>query len=98
MRNILHDYADDKAITIIHNTIPALSSDSLLVIDEIIIPNRGVHPRATELDMTMMTSLASIERTERQWDALLERAGLKVLQKSTYNSSTGESIIVTVPK
>lgn len=98
MRNILHDYADDKAITIIHNIMPALSSDSRLIIDEMIIPNRGAHMRATDMDLTMMACLAATERTERQWDALLERAGLEILQKSTYNSSTGESIIVTVPK
>ena len=98
MRNILHDYPDGKATTIIHNTVQAMSTDSLFIIDEMIIPNTGVHRRATDLDMIMMTSLASTERTERQWDVLLEKAGLKILKKSTYDSATGDSVIVTVPK
>jgi len=98
MRNILHDYPDDKAITVIRNNVSAMSADSLLIIDEMIIPNTGVHPRATDLDMIMMTTLASTERTERQWDVLLEKAGVKVVQKSTYDTATGDSIIVTVPK
>lgn len=98
MRNILEDYPDDKAITIIANTLPAMTSDSILIIDEMIIPNRGASSRSTLQDMTMMTSLASTERTERQWDTLLDRAGLRTLQKTAYNAATGESIIVTVPK
>jgi demethylsterigmatocystin 6-O-methyltransferase len=98
MRNILHDYPDAKAVAIIRNNVSAMSADSLLIIDEMIIPNIGVHSRATDLDMIMMTTLASTERTEKQWDVLLEEAGLKVLQKSTYDAVTGDSIIVTVPK
>ncbi|KAI1414908.1 S-adenosyl-L-methionine-dependent methyltransferase [Hypoxylon sp. FL1857] len=94
MRNILEDYLDDKAITIIKNTMLAMAPDSILIIDEMIIPNRGASPRSTSQDMTMMATLASAERTERQWDTLLDRAGLVVLQKTAYNTATGESIIV----
>lgn len=98
MRNILHDYPDEKALALLANTIPALGKDSVLVIDEMIIPNKGAHPRATGQDMHMMASLASMERTERQWDSLLERAGLRVLEKKTYNLETGQSVLVVVPK
>ncbi|KAI0839150.1 S-adenosyl-L-methionine-dependent methyltransferase [Hypoxylon sp. FL0890] len=95
MRNILEDYPDEKAIMILKNTMLAMTSDSLLIIDEMIIPNRGASQRSTFQDMTMMTTLASAERTERQWDALLDGAGLAVRQKTAYNTATGESIIVT---
>ncbi|KAI1472148.1 O-methyltransferase [Daldinia caldariorum] len=78
MRNILEDYPDDKAIIILKNTMLSMAQDSLLIIDELIIPNRGASPRSTFQDMTMMITLASAERTERQWDALLDRAGLAV--------------------
>ncbi|KAL7940842.1 S-adenosyl-L-methionine-dependent methyltransferase [Trichoderma barbatum] len=98
LRNILHDYPDEKCVTIIQNTLPAMSSESVLVIDEIIIPNKGSHSRATEIDMTMMVSFASTERTEKQWASLLDKAGLKVLSKDIYNEATGQSAIVAVPK
>lgn len=98
MRNILHDYPDEKALALLANTIPALGEDSVLVIDEMIIPNQKAHPRATGQDMMMMASLASMERTERQWDSLLERAGVKVLEKKTYDPVTGDSVLVVVPK
>lgn len=75
-----------------------MSSGSLLIIDEIIIPNKGAHSRSTEIDMIMMASFASTERTEKQWDYLLDNAGLKILQKKIYNYATGQSIIIAVPK
>ncbi|KAI1111264.1 hypothetical protein F5Y14DRAFT_319301 [Nemania sp. NC0429] len=71
---------------------------SVLIIDEMIIPNVGANPRSTMQDLTMMAALASAERTERQWDELLERAGLLILDKLCYSKTTGESAIVTVPK
>lgn len=76
----------------------ASSPDSAIIIDEMIIPNQGAHARSTQIDMIMMTSLASMGRTEKQWDSLLAAAGLKVLEKRTYAETTGESIIVAVPK
>ncbi|KAI0394397.1 S-adenosyl-L-methionine-dependent methyltransferase [Xylariaceae sp. FL0594] len=99
MRNVLEDYPDERAVKIIENIIPAmLSGSSVLVIDEMIVPNTGASPRSTVQDLTMMATLASAERTERQWDELLERAGLAVLKKLCYNETTGESAIVAVPK
>lgn len=98
LRNILHDYPDEKSITIIQNTLSAMSSESVLVIDEIIIPNTGTHSRSTEIDMTMMVSFASTERTEKQWISLLNNAGLKVLSKNVYNDATGQSAIIAVPE
>ncbi|KAI1213215.1 S-adenosyl-L-methionine-dependent methyltransferase [Annulohypoxylon truncatum] len=97
MRNILEDYPDTKALSIIRNILPALSPNSVLIIDEMIIPNSGANARSTVQDMIMMTSLASAERTEKQWNALLDQAGLKVIQKTAYRPETGESIIVAVP-
>ncbi|PKK49473.1 hypothetical protein CI102_4957 [Trichoderma harzianum] len=98
LRNILHDYPDEKSIAIIQNTLSAMSSESVLVIDEIIIPNKGAHSRSTEIDMTMMVSFASTERTEKQWISLLNNAGLKVLSKNVYNDATGQSAIIAVPE
>ncbi|KAK3390881.1 S-adenosyl-L-methionine-dependent methyltransferase [Podospora didyma] len=98
IRNILHDYPDDKAIAIIKNILPAMSPDSLLIIDDGIIPKVGATATATHIDMTMMSALAATERTERQWDALLDKSGMKIIQKSTFEPSRAQSIIVAVPK
>lgn len=96
MRNVLEDYPDDKAIEIVKNIIPAMSWNSVLMIDETVIPNMGANPRSTMQDLTMMTTLASGQRTERQWDELLEEAGLLVMETRCYNETTGESAILAL--
>ncbi|KAH8601754.1 O-methyl transferase B [Bisporella sp. PMI_857] len=74
-----------------------MSADSVLVIDELVVPNKGAHEHATQFDLTVLSGLSSIERTNKQWDSLLESAGFKILQKKTY-APTSESVIVVVPK
>ena len=93
MRNILHDYPDKQCVTILKNTMTAMKKDSKILIDDMVLPNSGVHWQSTQLDMAMMTSLAAIERTKEQWYALLERAGLKINKIWTYTTSLQDSII-----
>jgi demethylsterigmatocystin 6-O-methyltransferase len=97
LRNILHDYPDDKALVILKNTMAAMGPESVILIDDIIIPDKGAHPHATEQDMVMLTTLASIERTQKQWDSLLSSAGLRVLQRPVYLEETGDSLQIVAP-
>ncbi|KAJ5570002.1 uncharacterized protein N7459_009432 [Penicillium hispanicum] len=95
-RSILHDWPDEKAVAIIQNTITALGPDSLILIDERVLPNVGVHWQATSVDITMMSSLASQERTVEQWHSLLQKAGLKVQNIYPYTASYN-TILECVP-
>jgi len=97
MRMIIHDYPDEKAIALLELTAEAMTVDSVLVIDELVVHNKGAHRNATQFDLTMLSSLASIERTEKQWKALLETAGFEIIEKKEY-AHAGESVIVVVPK
>ena len=98
LRTILHDYPDEKCLVILKNTVAAIGPDSFILIDDIIIPDTGAHARTTEMDYIMMTTLAAMERTRKQWDDLLSAAGLEVIQRVTYLEDTAESIQVVVPK
>ncbi|KAL8630485.1 hypothetical protein Q9189_003840, partial [Teloschistes chrysophthalmus] len=94
LRNILHDYPDEKCIEILHRTIDAMGAQSLILIDDMVLPNVGAHEHATELDLTMMSVLASMERSEIEWRNLLERAGLHIQTIKSYTEDTRDSIIV----
>ena len=74
-----------------------MNEDSVILIDEMIILSKDAHWRATQLDMAMITCLAALERSEKQWYALLEAAGLKILKIYTYTEELQDSIIVAVP-
>lgn len=75
-----------------------MGPNSFILIDDIIIPDKGAHPRTTEMDYIMMTTLAAMERTRKQWDDLFAAAGLEVVQRMTYLDDTAEGIQVVVPK
>lgn len=98
LRNIIHDYPDEVCVKILQNIVPALNKDSRILLDDMVLSNYGVHWRATVKDITMMTLLAARERTKDQWYALLDRAGLKILDIHTYNPTTETSVVVAVPK
>ena len=96
MRNIIHDYPDDKAVAILQNTKGALSSDSVILVDNMVLPNTGAHWQSTQLDITMMTVLGSLERTHDQWYKLIEKAGLKIVKMYRYTTSLQDHIIECV--
>ena len=75
----------------------AMNQDSVILIDEIVIPNEGAQWRQTQLDLAMMASLAGMERTEGKWRHLLTRAGLNITGIFSYGSEFGDSIIEAVP-
>ncbi|KAH8881668.1 S-adenosyl-L-methionine-dependent methyltransferase [Thozetella sp. PMI_491] len=96
LRNILHDWPDDQALIIISHLRDALGPDSQILIDEIVMPDTGAHWHTTSMDFIMMTCLGSRERTVADWHALLEAAGLRILQIHTYLPRREDSIIQVV--
>ena len=97
MRNVLHDHPDEKCQVILQNLISAMGKNSMILIDEMVLPNVGVHWQATQLDMLVMAGLAATERTYDQWETLLASVGLKIQKVHTYIKATLDSIIVAVP-
>ncbi|MCJ1312956.1 hypothetical protein MMC25_006632 [Agyrium rufum] len=98
MRNVIHDHPDERAVKILENVKAAMDKDSVIVIDDIILPNKGAHWQATELDVTMMSGLAAMERSEKQWYSLMKLAGLRVLEIVKYTETLGDSVIIAVPE
>lgn len=97
MRNIMHDWPDDKCRLILKHLIDAMEPDSFILIDEMVLPNSGVHWQMAQLDMLMMAVLAARERTHEQWSKLLESVGLKINKIYTYTDTLKDSIIEAVP-
>ncbi|KAI0536334.1 S-adenosyl-L-methionine-dependent methyltransferase [Xylaria digitata] len=77
MKFILHDYADEQCIQILRNVKASMVKGySYLVINDFIIPDTKCGLLQSQWDLMMMVLLSSMERTEAQWRALLESAGL----------------------
>ncbi|KAI0015523.1 putative O-methyltransferase [Xylariomycetidae sp. FL0641] len=79
--HILHDWSDYKCLQILEQVTAAMKPGySKLLLHEMIVPEQGASRFHAMLDMTMMSFNAGMERTEKQWKALLERAGLVVVK------------------
>ena len=96
LRNIIHEYPNKKATVILRNLVAALAEDSVILIDDMVIPDINAHWHATQLDISFMAGLASVERTREAWYELIESAGLKINQICTYTASLRDSIIECV--
>jgi hypothetical protein len=78
MRMVLHDWPEKQAKSILENVREAMSEDSLLLINEIVLPEKGVSMYEARMDFLMMGFCAAMERTELQWTKLLEDTGFVV--------------------
>ncbi|KAK0625922.1 S-adenosyl-L-methionine-dependent methyltransferase [Immersiella caudata] len=93
MRAVLHNHPDHKVLKLLRLTKEAMGPDSILLIDEMILPETGVKADVTTLDLTMMSAFASAERTEKDWTALFEQAGLRLVKTYAYNKAQYESVM-----
>jgi hypothetical protein len=75
MRGVLHDHPAHQARKILEQTKAAMGPGSVLLIDEMILPETGVSLMAASIDMTILTALAGMERTEAQWREIMQRWG-----------------------
>jgi ubiquinone/menaquinone biosynthesis C-methylase UbiE len=86
LRHIIHDWDEEKCLTILRNCHRAMSSDSKLLVIESVIPS-GNEPFAGKfLDLVMLLIPGGKERTEAEYRKLLEQAGFelaRVIQTGT---------------
>ncbi|KAJ4307237.1 hypothetical protein N0V88_000617 [Collariella sp. IMI 366227] len=98
LRHVLQQWPDDDCVQILKNLILAMGPNSRLIIDDVVFPEMHVPWQAAYLDLILMNTTGGAFRTRAQWDALLERAGLKILDVTQYDWAEMQNIIVTVPK
>jgi hypothetical protein len=78
---------------VLDNIKAAMTPESILLIDELVLPEHGVSYIASSIDMTMLSAFASTERTEAQWRKTFEEAGLELKRTYTYYPTGYESVM-----
>lgn len=78
MRHIIHDWDDEKSLTILRNCHRAMKSGAKLLLVESVIPPGNEPMGAKFLDLTMMLIPGGLERTEAQFRELYEQAGFEL--------------------
>jgi hypothetical protein len=93
LHSILHDWSDEEGVKILENLVPALKEGySRVLLNEIVVSEEKPTLAATSMDMMMLAHFAVRERTEADWRAILEKAGLKIINIYTY-PGVAESLI-----
>ncbi|XXG95485.1 hypothetical protein Hte_001749 [Hypoxylon texense] len=79
--HILHDWSDEQCLKILEQVKRAMKPGySKLILHEMIIPEQGASTFHGTYDLTMMAFNAGMERSQRQWEELLGKAGLEVIK------------------
>lgn len=95
-RHVLHDQPDEACRRILKATASAMKAGySRLVIMDAVLSSMGASTYASLFDLNMST-IAGGERTDHQWQTLLEAAGLQIVHVEA--PPVGDGIIVATLK
>ena len=78
MRHVIHDWDEEKSLTILRNCHRAMSSASKLLVIESVIPPGNEPFHGKFLDLQMLLIPGGKERTENEYRTLFERAGFEL--------------------
>jgi hypothetical protein len=78
MKNVIHDWPDDKAIAILGTIKAAAPPGAKLLLLEMVVPDHDREYLGHYADMEMLVIAGALERGRRQWTDLLRRSGFQL--------------------
>ena len=78
LKNIMHDWPDDKAVQILRNVRAAAGPRATVLLVELVIPDHDRDFPGKWADLEMLLNLAARERTAAEYRKLLARAGFEM--------------------
>jgi hypothetical protein len=88
LKYIIHDLDDASVVRVLRNCREAMSPGGRIVVVEMIIDEQDSGPGPL-MDIAMLTMASSLERTERQFDALFDEAGLRRVRTTNVQAPYG---------
>lgn len=78
LKNIIHDWPDQKAVQILRNVRAAAGPRATVLLVEMVIPEHHRDFPGNWVDLEMLLNLAARERTEAEYGELLSQAGYRI--------------------
>ena len=78
LKQIIHDWDDDRAASILANCHAALSPAGKLLLVEMVVPSDNRPDMAQAMDLNMLAILGGRERTQKEYRTLLEASGFRL--------------------
>jgi len=95
LRWVLHDWSDEECLRLLRNLRETMQPEARLMIVESVIPAGSQFDMGKWMDLNMMVMATGKERTETEFEALLEEAGFKLM--SIEPTASPLSILVCAP-
>ncbi|OJJ44241.1 hypothetical protein ASPZODRAFT_18431 [Penicilliopsis zonata CBS 506.65] len=98
IRRSLHNWTDELCVKIFQQIVPAMASDSRVLVGEMVVPEYGSERPGNVEDMApywmdhAMFALGGRERTESDWRRLFDGAGLKLVK--IWRSAAGSQAVL----
>lgn len=80
LKNVLHDWSDDRAVRILKNCRRAMDSNATLLVIEMVLPLSDDPAFGSLLDLNMLVMSGGQERTKNEYSSLLEKSGFRLRQ------------------
>ena len=88
MKHIIHDWDDERALTILRNIKQAMNAGGRVLLVESVIAEGNTHDFGMLMDIEMLVSPGGKERTLKEYEELFAQAGLRMTRilptKSAY--------------
>lgn len=93
---VLHNWNDEKSRQILEQIKSAMSSESVLLINDMILPETGISSFSASLDLVMLGACASRERTLQEWRNLFGAAGLALKDFRVFHQELSHGLMSVV--
>jgi hypothetical protein len=80
LKNVLHDWSDDRAVLILNNCHRAMAPDAKLLVIEVVLPVLDDPAFGNLLDLNMLVMSGGRERTLDEYGKLFEASGFRLNQ------------------
>jgi C-methyltransferase len=80
LKNIMHDWPDEKAVQILRNVRAAAGPGATVLLVELVIPKHDRDFAGKWADLEMLLNLAARERTAAEYRDLLSQAGFRMIR------------------
>ncbi len=95
LAHIIHDWSEDRCLTILRNVRRAMTADGRLLIVAMVLPTGDAPHFGKVLDIVMLVVTGGQERTEAEYDRVLGNAGFRLIRVVPTNSPV--SIVEAIP-
>ncbi|WP_280511998.1 methyltransferase, partial [Nocardia farcinica] len=99
LKNILHDWDDDRCVTILDRCRAVVPADGRVLIVESVLPDTvdTADPAPYLTDISMLVNMGGQERTRAEYERLCRRAGFAVVAAHPTVFPTSYSLLEAMP-